>query len=75
MKKQRYEVSKVKQLLYSNTSLHKINLVLREFHRTKAFASIHSKNWCIELAYVDQLAKNINGVVYLLVRQDLVEET
>ena len=31
--------------------------------------------WCMELAYVDKLAKDNNGVKYLLVRQDLFDRT
>ena len=29
--------------------------------------------WCIDLAYVDKLAKENNGVKYSLVRQDLFD--
>ena len=32
-------------------------------------------NWCMDLAYVDKLAKENNGVKYLLVRQDLFDRT
>ena len=31
--------------------------------------------WCTDLAYVDKLAKQKNGVKYLLVRQDLFDRT
>ena len=31
--------------------------------------------WCRDLAYVDLLAKNNNGVKYFLVRQDLFDGT
>ena len=31
--------------------------------------------WCMDLAYVDKLAKENNGVKYLLVRQDLFDRT
>ena len=38
---------------------------------------LDSKNevWCMELAYVEKLAKDNNGVKYLLVRRDLFERT
>ena len=40
----------------------------------KAFARFKTKNWCMDLAYVE-LAKDKNGVKYLLVRQDLFDRT
>ena len=41
----------------------------------KAFARIKNEIWCMDLAYVDKLAKANNGVKYLLVRQDLFDGT
>ena len=41
----------------------------------KAFANIKNAIWCTDLAYVDKLAKDNNGVKYLLVRQDLFDRT
>ena len=41
----------------------------------KAFARFKNEIWRIYLAYVDKLAKNNNGVKYLLVRQDLFHWT
>ena len=41
----------------------------------KAFSRFKIEIWCMDLAYVDKLAKNINGVKYLLVRQDLFDRT
>ena len=41
----------------------------------KAFARFKNEIWCMDLAYVDKLAKNSNGVKYLLVRQDLFDRT
>ena len=41
----------------------------------KAFARFKTEIWCIDLAYVDKLAKDNNGVNYLLVRQDLFDRT
>ena len=37
----------------------------------KAFARFKNELWCMDFAYVDKLAKNNNGVRYLLVRHDL----
>ena len=39
----------------------------------KAFARFKNEIWCLVLAYVDKLAKDNNGVKYLLVRQDLFD--
>ena len=41
----------------------------------KAFARFKNEMYCNDLAYVQILAKNINEVKYLLVRQDLFERT
>ena len=40
-----------------------------------AFARFKNEIWCMELAYVDKLAKDITGIKYLLVRQDRFDET
>ena len=39
----------------------------------KAFARFKNESWCMDMAYVDKLAKDNNGVKYLLVRQDLFD--
>ena len=41
----------------------------------RAFARFRIEIWCMDLAYVDKLAKENNGVKYLLVRQDLFDRT
>ena len=41
----------------------------------KAFARFKSATWCMDLTYVDKLAKDNNGVKYLLLRQDLFDRT
>ena len=41
----------------------------------KAFASLRIEIWCMDLAYVDKLAKDNNGIKYLVVRQDLFDRT
>ena len=40
-----------------------------------AFARFKDEIWCMDLAYVDKLAKDNNGVKYLLVRQDPFDRT
>ena len=40
-----------------------------------AFARFRNEIWCMDLAYVDKLAKENNDVKYLLVRQDLFDRT
>ena len=41
----------------------------------KAFARFKTEIRCMDLAFVDKLAKDNNGVNYLLVRQDLFDRT
>ena len=41
----------------------------------RAFARFTNESWCMDLAYVDKLLKETNGVKYLLVRQDLFDRT
>ena len=41
----------------------------------KAYAGFRNEIWCMDLAYVDKLAKKNNGVKYLLVHQDLFDRT
>ena len=41
----------------------------------RAFARFRNKFWCMDLAYVDKLAKENNGAKYVLVRQDLFDRT
>ena len=68
-------VSKVRQFLYSKASYTKFTLATRKFKRMKAFAGFKNETWCMDLAYVDKLAKDNNGVMYLLVRQDLFDRS
>ena len=44
-----------------------------EFRRMKASARSKNDIWCKDLAYVDKLAKDNNGVKHVLVRQDLFD--
>ena len=74
-KASRLPVSKVRQFLHSKDSYTKFTLAARKFKRMRAFARFRNEIWCIDLAYVDKLAKENNGVKYLLVRQDLFDRS
>ena len=50
-------------------------MATRKFKRIRAFARFRIEIWCMDLAYVDKLAKENNGVRYLVVRQDLFDRT
>ena len=41
----------------------------------KAFARFKNEIWCMDMAYVDKLAKDNNGVKYLLARERLFDRT
>ena len=47
---------------------------IRKVRRMRAFATF-KKNWCMDLAFVDKLAKDNNGVKFLLVPQDMFDRT
>ena len=70
-KASRLPVPKVRQFLYSKASYANFTLATRKFKILSAFASFENEICCMDLAYVDKLAKENNGVKYLLVRQDL----
>ena len=72
-KASRLPVSKVRQFLQSKDSYTKFTLAARKFKRMRVFARFRNEIWCMDLAYVDKLAKKNNGVKYLLVRQDLFD--
>ena len=74
-KASRLPVSKVRQFLHSKDSYTKFTLAARKFKRMRAFARFRTEIWCMDLAYVDKLTKENNGVKYLLVRQDLFDRT
>ena len=74
-KASRLPVSKVRQFLHSKTSYTKFTLAAGNFKRMRAFASFRNEICCMDLAYVDKLAKENNGVKYLLVRQNLFDRT
>ena len=75
MKSSNLSLSKVRQFLHSKPSYTKFTLATRKFQRMKAFARFKNESWCMDLAYVDKLAKDKNGVKYLLVLQDLFDRT
>ena len=68
-------VSKVRQFLHSKPSCTKFTLATRKFKSMKAFARCKNEIWCMDLTYVDKLAKDDNGVKYFLVRQDLFDRS
>ena len=68
-------VSKVRQILLSKPSYWKFTLATRNFKQMKAFAGFRNEIRCIDLANVDKLAKDNNGVKDPLVRQDLFYRT
>ena len=68
-------LSKVRQFLHSKVFYTKFILVARKIKRMRAFARFRNELWCMDLAYVDKLAREKNGVKYLLVRQDLFDIT
>ena len=74
-KASRLPVSKVRQFLHSKDSYTKFTLAARKFKRMRTFARFRNEIWCMDLAYVDKLSKENNGVKYLLVRQDLFDRT
>ena len=74
-KASRLPVSKVKQFVHSKSSYTKFTLAAQNFKRMEAFTRLRIEIWCTGLAYVDKLAKENNGVKYLLVRQDLFDRT
>ena len=67
--------SKVRHFFNSKLFCTKFTLASRKFKRMKAFGGFRNEIWCMDLAYVDRLAKDKNGVKYLLVRQDLFDRT
>ena len=75
MKASNLSVSKVRQFLHSKSSFTKLTLATLKFKRMKAFARFKNEIWSMDLAYVDRVAKDNNGVRCLLVLQDLFDRT
>ena len=68
-------ISKVRQFLHSKQSYKKFTLATRKFKRMKKFARLKDETWCVDLAHVDKLAEDNNGVKYIPVRQDLFDKS
>ena len=68
-------VSKLRQILHSKSSKTKFTLTTPKCKQTMAFSRLKKELWCMDLAYVDKLAKDKNGVKYLLVCQHLFDRT
>ena len=66
---------KVRAFLQSKTSYTRFTQATRKFKRMRAFARFKNEIWCMDLAYVDKLAKDNNGEKFLLFRQDLFDRT
>ena len=66
---------KVREILHSKTSYTRFTQATGKFKRITAFARFKKEIWCMDLAYVDKLAEDNNGVKYLLVRQGLFDRT
>ena len=58
-KASRLPVSKIGQFLHSEASYTKFTLAARKFKGMRAFARFRKETWCMNLAYVDKLAKRI----------------
>ena len=65
----------VREFLHSKTSYTKFTQATRKFKRMRAFARFKNEIWCMDLAHVDKLAKDNDGVKYLIVRQNLFDRT
>ena len=50
-------------------------MAAQKIKRMRAFVRFRNEIWCLDLAYVDKLAKENNGVKYLLFRQDLFDRS
>ena len=75
MKSSNLPVSKVRQFLHSKPSYMKFTLATRNFKRMKAFARFKNEISCMDPAYVDELAKDRNGLIFVLVGHDLFDRT
>ena len=67
--------SKVREFLHSKTSFTRFTQATRKYKRMRAFVRFKNEIWCMDLAHVDRLAKDNNGVKYSLVRQDQFDRT
>ena len=65
----------MRQFLQSKPCFATLTFATRKFKKLKAFSRIEIEIWCMNLPYVDKLAKDNNGVKYLVVRQDVFDRT
>ena len=65
----------MRQSLHSERSYIKFTLATHKLKTMKTFATLQDEIWCMDLAYVDKLAKDNDGVKYLLFRQDVFDRT
>ena len=75
LKDTRIPVSMVRHYLYSKGSLTTLLWPYFVSEKINAFAGWKKEKWSMDLADVDKLAKENNGVKYFLVRQDLFFST
>ena len=75
MKASSLPVSEVRHFLQSTPSYTKFTLATRFVKRMKVIARSESEFQRMDLAYIDKLAKDDNGVKYILVQQDLFDGT
>ena len=68
-------VSKVQLFHHSKSSYTRFNQATRKFRRMRAFARFQNEIWCLDLAFVDKLVKDNNGVEHLLVCQNIFDRT
>ena len=74
-KASRLPVSKVREFLHSKDTYTKFTLAAQKIRRMRAFPRFRNEIWGMDLAYVEKLAEENNGVKYLLVRQDFFDRT
>ena len=60
---------------FKETSYTRFTQATRKFKKMRACARFKNEIWCMDLAYVVKMAKDNNGVKYLLVRQGLFDRT
>ena len=58
---------KVEQFLQTKTSYTNFGPPIRCFRRLRCFRKFINEIWCMDLVFVDKLAKQNNGVKYLLI--------
>ena len=55
-------LSKVRQFLHSKATYTKFTLATQKGNRMRAFDKFRNEIWCMDIAYVDKLAKEKNGL-------------